>query len=105
MTFYRFARGLVRTILGHGWGIVVHGADHVPARGAAILAANHVSYLDPLLVGVALERPLWFMAKAELFRGRGAAAVLRRLQAFPVRRGRPELSCVKRTLALLRRGE
>jgi 1-acyl-sn-glycerol-3-phosphate acyltransferase len=105
VTLYRFAHRLVRTILRHGWGIVVHGADHVPARGAAILAVNHVSYLDPLLVGTALERPLWYMAKAELFRRRGPAAVLRRLHAFPVRRGRPELSSVKRTLALLRRGE
>lgn len=105
MTFYRFAHRVVRTILRRGWRISVHGADHVPARGAAILAVNHVSYLDPLLVGTALERPLWYMGKAELFRRRGPAALLRWLHVFPVRRGRPELSSVKQTLALLRRGE
>jgi len=105
VTLYRFAHRVVHTVLGQAWGIAVHGADHVPAKGPAILAVNHVSYLDPLLVGVALERPLWFMAKAELFRRRAPAALLRWLHAFPVRRGRPELSSVKQTLALLRRGE
>jgi len=105
VTFYRFAHRLARGILRRGCGLTVYGADHVPARGAAILAVNHVSFLDPFLVGVAIERPVWFMAKAELFRHRGLAALLRRLHAYPVRRDRPELSSVKRTLDLLRRGE
>ena len=105
VTFYRFAHRLVRAILGYGWGITVHGAEHIPARGAAILAVNHVSLLDPFLVGVTLQRPVWFMAKEEMFRHRALAALMRRLQAYPVRRDRPELSTVKRTLELLRRGE
>lgn len=105
MTFYHFARGLVRGILRSGWGITVHGAEHIPVRGAAILAVNHVSLLDPFLVGVTLQRPVWFMAKEELFRRPALAALMRRLNAYPVRRDRPELSSVKRTLELLRRGE
>lgn len=85
--------------------MTVRGADHVPAHGPAILAVNHVSALDPFLVGSVVRRPLWFMAKEELFRHRALGALFRSLHAFPVRRDRADLSTIRRTLALLREGE
>ena len=105
MTFFECARGLVRLLIRHGLGLTVHGQEHVPGEGGAILAANHVSALDPFVVGVAVRRPVWFMAKEELFRRRVLAALFRGLHAFPVRRDRAEISTVKRTLALLGEGE
>lgn len=104
MTFYDFAHALVRCVARHGLGLTVHGESAVPREGAAILAVNHVSALDPVLVGVAVRRPVWFMAKEELFRRPALAALMRALHAFPVRRERADLSTIKRTLALLRAG-
>ncbi|MFQ5882670.1 MAG: lysophospholipid acyltransferase family protein [Candidatus Methylomirabilales bacterium] len=84
----------------------VVGKEEVPTTGGVILAANHVSYVDPLFIGVALvERQLHFMAKEELFRSRFLGALIRNLHAFPVRRGQVDHSAVRQCLRLLGEGE
>jgi 1-acyl-sn-glycerol-3-phosphate acyltransferase len=105
VTLYRCIHWLLRQVVRHGLGLSVNEAHHLPAQGPAILAVNHVSALDPVLVGVAVDRPLWFMAKEELFRHRLLGPLIRRLHAFPVRRDRADIATVRRTLELLRRGE
>ena len=67
--------------------IEVVGAERIPASGPVILAANHASVWDPFILGVATPREIHYMAKAELFRSRPLAAVMRSLNAFPVERG------------------
>ena len=64
------------------------GGHHVPARGGCVIAANHASYLDPLLIGAALpHRRVGFMAKEELFRFPVFGWAIRSMGAIPVRRG------------------
>ena len=69
-----------------------HGLHNVPASGAVIVAGNHPSYLDPILVFLPLRRPLRFMAWDALFRIPLAGQVMRALGAFPVdlRKGKGE---------------
>ncbi|MDQ2732741.1 MAG: 1-acyl-sn-glycerol-3-phosphate acyltransferase, partial [Armatimonadota bacterium] len=89
-------------IWGH-WKI--KGRDRLPASGAYIVAANHTSYIDPPVVGSALRRPAYFMAKAELFKVPFFGASIPRVGAYPVKRGSPDRAAVKRTLDLLAAGE
>lgn len=49
----------------------VKGAENVPADGAAILASNHLSFVDSVFLPLVLNRSVTFLAKAEYFRGRG----------------------------------
>ena len=63
------------------------GRERIPAAGGAIIVANHESIWDPFVLGVATEREIHYLAKAELFRYRPLAAALRSLNAFPVERG------------------
>ena len=65
------------------------GEEHVPAEGPAIVAANHPSYLDPILLSLQVPRPIRFMAWDALFRVPLLGAVIRAFGAFPVdtRRG------------------
>lgn len=49
----------------------VKGADNVPAAGAAILASNHLSFIDSVFLPLVLKRPVVFLAKSEYFTGRG----------------------------------
>lgn len=80
----------------------VVGKEGVPGTEGVILAANHVSYLDPIFIGVALvERQLHFMAKEELFRVPIFGGLIRRLNAFPVRRGRVDHGAIRQCLRLL----
>src|SRR6516225_6984602 len=60
------------------------GSRNVPPRGPALLIANHQSYIDPLLVGLAARRHLTFLARKTLFRNRLFGAFLRSVNCVPV---------------------
>src|SRR3954453_8860826 len=81
------------------------GRENVPKRGAVILAANHRSFLDPFVVGCCVRRPVYFMAKRELFENRLQGWLLNCLGAFPVRRGESDEDSAATSLELLGRGE
>src|ERR687885_597239 len=81
------------------------GRDNVPRRGPVILAANHRSFLDPFIIGVCLRRPVYFVAKQELFAKRWQAWLLNALGAFPIRRGESDEESVATAEAILARGD
>lgn len=64
----------------------VYDTDRVPLEGPVILAANHASYIDPLLIGAPLERDLHYLARASLFRHPFANWLLRSVNTVPVER-------------------
>jgi 1-acyl-sn-glycerol-3-phosphate acyltransferase len=82
---------IVRMIIGWwaGWylRLTVVGRGHMPKHGGVLVAGNHVSYLDIPMLACAVDRPLDFMGKAELFRHPFMGWCYRRLGGFPVRRG------------------
>src|SRR5215207_9538259 len=80
------------------------GREHIPS-GGVILAANHRSFLDPFAIGCCNPRPIYFVAKQELFRNPLLGWMLNCLGAFPVRRGESDDESVKTSLALLERGQ
>lgn len=96
---------LCRWIARAFFALSVEGEEHIPQSGPVILAPNHVSYLDPFLVGSSVQRRIHFMAKKELFRNPFIGWILRHLQAYPVTRERVDLSTLKRTLSLLAAGQ
>jgi 1-acyl-sn-glycerol-3-phosphate acyltransferase len=81
------------------------GREHIPAHGPVIIAANHRSFLDPFVIGTMARRPLYYVAKQELFRNRLQAWVLSALGAFPVKRGAGDEDMVETAKAILARGE
>jgi len=103
--FYDFAKFILWSIFRGGFGLDVHGQAHVPKRGAFIVASNHVSFLDPPVIGVACPRRLVFMARADLFRHPVLGRVLRGLRVMPLVRGESDVSAIRSAVARLRRGE
>ncbi|MBI2104835.1 MAG: 1-acyl-sn-glycerol-3-phosphate acyltransferase, partial [Candidatus Omnitrophica bacterium] len=87
-----------------GFGLEVVGQEHVPKRGAFLVASNHVSYLDPPLIGVACPRRLRFMARADLFRHLLLGAFLRGVHAIPLKREAGDIAAFRAALAALRGG-
>jgi 1-acyl-sn-glycerol-3-phosphate acyltransferase len=100
---YRLAGVVVKPLMRAWFRIRVDGAERVPPSGPAVLAANHRSNMDPVLLSCAIRRPVTFMAKAELFVG-PLAWVLRFIGQFPVRRGGIDRQALARTGAVLARG-
>jgi 1-acyl-sn-glycerol-3-phosphate acyltransferase len=82
----------------------LYGAEHIPAAGA-LLAGNHISYMDPVLLWCAGPRPVHFMAKRELWDSPIVAWGLPRLWGFPVSRGEADRQAITTATELLRAGE
>lgn len=80
------------------------GRANVPA-GAAVFAANHESYVDPLMVALGVRGKVHFMAKAELWRNRVVGWVSEQLAAFPVQRGAADRNAIATATRFLEAGE
>lgn len=81
------------------------GREHIPQDGPLIFAANHRSFLDPFVIGTMLRRPIYYVAKKELFENRLQAWILNSLGAFPVDRGNADRDMVETAKAILARGD
>ena len=80
------------------------GRENIPAKGAFILAANHVSYLDPIAVGAGCPRPVHFMARDNLFVHPFLSAWLKAVEVIPLKRNAADLSAIKEGLRIVRKG-
>src|SRR3981081_3731442 len=76
---------------------------NVPRSGPLLIVSNHVGAIDPAIIGAWTPRPVWFMAKAELFKG-SWAWLMRGYHAFPVVRHSPDRTALRRAFALLKQG-
>ncbi len=85
--------------------VKVTGLENIPKQGGFILAGNHVSNLDPLLLGVFCTRRLSYMAKQELFKGWFFTKILFGVGAFPVRKKSADLSAIKEAIRRVKSGE
>lgn len=98
------ARAVVLPILRLCIGMRVYGTRHVPARGGAVIVANHLDWFDPILLVAAGPRPMQWMAKAEVFNYPVLRWFARMAGAFPVERGKPDRSALKHAQQLLADG-
>jgi glycerol-3-phosphate dehydrogenase (NAD(P)+) len=80
------------------------GRAHIP-DGPVILASNHRSFLDPFVIGMSLPRPVYYVAKKEMFLNRPAAWLLSSVGAFPVDRGSGDHDAIDTAKAILARGD
>jgi 1-acyl-sn-glycerol-3-phosphate acyltransferase len=81
------------------------GRQHLPRSGPLLLASNHRSFLDPFIIGSLVRRPVYYMAKRELFENRWQAWILNALGAFPVDRGAGDGEAMRTARAILERGD
>lgn len=101
---YRGLKSLAIFLCKIFFRIEVIGKDKIPRNKAFILTSNHLSYLDPILLGVASPQKLYFLAKEELFRNKLFALFIKALGAVPLKRDRPDVGAMKSALKLLRNG-
>lgn len=101
---YRATWYLARFLLHLLFGYRTEGAEKVPKTGPVILAANHLSILDPIAIGAGIKRPVSFLARADVFRLPVLSWLLPRLYAIPVERGTGDLSAIKGAIRALERG-
>ncbi len=106
---YAFARGALVPPLHVGMRWTIEGVNRLPVHGPVILASNHVSYLDPLVLGYLAHRrhrKVRFLAKRELFDKLGLGFILRHARQIPVARNTVDAAgSLDAAVAALRAGE
>ena len=100
--------GIVHLVVGPVvrilWRLRVEGMERIPS-GAVIVVANHDSLADPFFLGAAIDRPLRFLTKSELWSSRVVGWVLDRLGAIPVERRRGDVAAVAAAAHALESGD
>jgi 1-acyl-sn-glycerol-3-phosphate acyltransferase len=99
------ARVSAKPLLKRRLGLTLSGGELIPEHGPVILAANHRGPLDPIALGLLTRRPVYYMAKRELFSSPIKAWLLTALGAFPVDRGGADQGAIAVAETVLRRGD
>lgn len=105
MKIYVFCRGVLRMLYAVLYPLKIVGRENIPREGGVLLCANHISNLDPITIGIKLERQVKYMAKEELFKVPVLGWLVGQLGAFPVKRGGVSKDAIKTALKTLRAGE
>jgi 1-acyl-sn-glycerol-3-phosphate acyltransferase len=106
---YRPVIGLALAVFkAMNWKITTSGTEYIPAIGPAVIATNHVGYLDFVFAGYGArerKRLVRFMAKQEVFKHRVAGPLMRGMKHIPADRFGQTGAAIDRSVAALRRGE
>ena len=84
---YWILKAILTPMLRFAFRVRVEGAEHVPAKGPAILASNHLSFSDSIFLPLVLRRRVTFVAKAEYFEDKKTAWFFRAVGQIPIKRG------------------
>ena len=106
---YLLAKAIIKPTIGPWFKWSIEGLENIPRKGGAILAFNHIAYLDPLVtayvVDKAKRRPR-YLAKSELFADKRIAWILKGAKQIPVYRGTKDAPmALDQAVAALERGE
>lgn len=98
---YQILKHLVLWVARLLFRLDVRGAEHVPRSGPVLIVANHLSFFDSPIVAAATPRPLYFLAKAELFSIPLLGRLITAVNARPVRRGGADPVAMRTALRVL----
>ncbi|MDA0169970.1 1-acyl-sn-glycerol-3-phosphate acyltransferase [Solirubrobacter taibaiensis] len=102
---YWLMRAWVQPFAHVYWRLSRIGREHVPTEGPVIFVCNHRSFIDPFIIGLCNRRPVYYVAKEELFKNKYLGWFLNSLGAFPVRRGAADGDMIETAKAILKRGD
>ena len=87
------------------FGVHFEGVEHIARTGPLIIAPNHVTYADPVLVSIPVRRRVYYMAWGALFGVPGLSWLIRRLHAFPVEIESTDPKATREAVRLLQAGQ
>jgi 1-acyl-sn-glycerol-3-phosphate acyltransferase len=98
------ARVFFRVLLFFLGPLIVRGSRNVPRTGPLLIFANHLSYIDAVVAQLACPRPIYFLAKADMFEIKGVGRIMRMAKAIPIEPMTPDRDALDKAIALLRAG-
>ncbi|MCP3030679.1 1-acyl-sn-glycerol-3-phosphate acyltransferase [Halobacillus sp. A1] len=101
MDLYKVGKALCSVIFYPLYRIKVVGKENIPKTGPVIICSNHISNVDPPVVGITNSRNIYFLAKEELFKNKVIGGILKRVHAFPIKRGMRDRNALRKGLDIL----
>lgn len=102
---YALAKAISYPLMLLYFRVGVLGRAHLPRKGGFLLAANHFSFVDPLILGAMLPRRLWFVMAEDQFDKPGIRSFSRLMDVIPVKAGAAfRLGPIRKCLSMLRSG-
>ena len=95
LRLYRLTHMLFAPLVTRYFHLRLQGVAHLPSTGALVLACNHLSNLDPVLLAAVCPRPINYLAKVELFRIPVLGSFIRRYGAIPLRRSASDPEAIR----------
>jgi 1-acyl-sn-glycerol-3-phosphate acyltransferase len=105
LTWLRILKGIGRVVCRSYLRVYCEGVDNIPDEGACLVVSNHVSGLDPFLIGAMIDRPIHYVAKTEIYKTPIITWILNSLGTVPIDRSVLDVSAARQVLQLLRAGE
>ena len=102
---YRLLRAIALFLLKVLFHLEIKGQDVIPKGKSFILASNHISNMDPIVLGAAVHLQVYFLAKKELFSNRFFAALLYNLGVIPLKRDTSGAAALKTAIRILNSGK
>ncbi len=103
--FYKVLKNVAAVIFWPKTRFKFTNAKKIPKEGRYIIASNHISGLDPIMIGIGQKRCIRFMAKAELFRSAFPRWLFTKLGAFPVERGKGDWDSINNAKQMIDNGD
>jgi len=103
--WYEIAAGLLAVFCKIFFRLRLFGRENIPKKGAFILAANHQSYLDPVLCGATLHRQMYYLARESLFSNWFFAGLISSVNTLPLKQAEGDLTTVRKVIELLKAGK
>lgn len=101
---YYFFRSLARGLLKIKYDLRYEGIENLPADSGFIIAANHITFIDPVMIIAGCPRQCHFMAKSELFTKPVFAEFLAFMNAFPVKRESSDMTAINFARKIINKG-
>lgn len=105
MKLYAFLKKILKNVFWGLFRLEVEGEENIPNDNALLVASNHISNWDPIILAVASDRQIRFMAKVSLFKIPILCLLIKALGAFPVHRGEADPSALKQAINYLKNGD
>lgn len=102
---YKITCFILRVLCRLLFSIKLYGLKNIPQKGSFIMASNHVSYLDPVIVGAFVPRELNYIARRSLFKNKFFGWYLKKIRAIPMDRSALAYSGMKEVIKRIRKGE
>lgn len=101
MWFYNLARFVCRVVFHLYYKITFEGVEHIPDGGGYIVACNHQSNMDPIMLALRIKKHMSFMGKEELFKNKFLGYWFRLIDVIPVQRGTGDTSTLDKCIEAL----